>query len=154
MLDTIFDTVCRVGIFVMCAQTIVHFKPKEVYERYLRYLVSIMVLIQLFLPLGSFLFGGGDKELSEALEQFKKELEQSVAQAEMDAAAVDRKLEEMTLEEVRKQIEQQAAQEEAEGIRIQGQTESAGISENQEKDVASGYKTIEIEPIPSIVVGE
>ena len=105
MLDSFFDSVCRVGIFMMCAQTIVHFKPKEVYDKYLRYLVSMMVLIQLFLPLGGFLLGGGSKEIKQALKQFEKELQESLARAEESAAEAEERLEAMTLEEVRRQME-------------------------------------------------
>ena len=108
MFEHFFDSVCRVGIFVMCAQTIVHFKPKEVYEKYLRYLVSVMVLIQLFLPLGGFLLGGGNEAVDKALKRFEEDLRCSMELAEEKAKNVDERLESMTLEEVRKQMEQQA----------------------------------------------
>ena len=55
MQNLLFQAICRVGIFMICAQAIVHFRPKEAYEKYLKLLVSAMVLVQLFLPLG----GGG-----------------------------------------------------------------------------------------------
>ena len=136
MFDDFFDSVCRVGIFVMCAQTIVHFKPKEVYEKYLRYLVSVMVLIQLFLPLGGFLLGGGNAAIDKALKQFKDDLKSSMELAEEKAKSVDGKLESMTLEEVRKQMEQQA-------------TESDSAEETESKNSIS----VNIEEIDPITVG-
>jgi len=134
--DDFFDSVCRVGIFVMCAQTIVHFKPREVYEKYLRYLVSVMVLIQLFLPLGGFLFGGGNVAIDKALKQFEDELKNGMEMAEEKAKSVDDKLESMTLEEVRKQMEQQA-------------TESDSAEETESKNSIS----VNIEEIDPITVG-
>lgn len=49
------STICRVGIFIICAQTIIHFRPKPVFEKYLKLLLGAMILVQLLLPLHSFL---------------------------------------------------------------------------------------------------
>lgn len=107
MQNTLFQAICRMGIFMICAQAMIHFRPKEVYDKYLKLLVSIMVLIQVFLPIGSFLLGKGSQEAAQALEQFRQDLEQSMAQAEENAAAADALLEKMTLEEVRSRLEAQ-----------------------------------------------
>lgn len=40
----------QVGIFMICAQMILHFKPSESYGKYIKLLISIMVLVQLFFP--------------------------------------------------------------------------------------------------------
>lgn len=92
---------------MICAQTIVHFRPKEAYDKYLKLLVGVMVLIQLFLPLGGYLLGAGGEDAARALEQFKREMEQAVREAEENAAAADALLEQMTLEEVRRCVEEQ-----------------------------------------------
>ncbi len=95
------------GIFMICAQAVVHFRPKESYEKYLKLLVSVIVLIQVFLPIGSFLLGEGRQNAAKALEQFGRELEQSLEDAAGDAAAADELLEQMTLEEVMRRLEEQ-----------------------------------------------
>ena len=95
------------GIFMICAQAVVHFRPKESYEKYLKLLVSVIVLIQVFLPIGSFLLGDGRQNAARALEQFGRELEQSLEDAAGDAAAADELLEQMTLEEVMRRLEEQ-----------------------------------------------
>ena len=107
MQKTLFQAICRMGIFMICAQAMIHFRPKEVYDKYLKLLVSVMVLIQIFLPIGGFLLGKGRQEAAQALEQFRQDLEQSMAQAEENAAAADALLEKMTLEEVRSRLEAQ-----------------------------------------------
>ena len=91
------------GIFMICAQAVVHFRPKESYEKYLKLLVSVIVLIQVFLPIGSFLLG----DAARALEQFGRELEQGLEDAAGEAAAADELLEQMTLEEVMRRLEEQ-----------------------------------------------
>ena len=105
--NTLFQAICRMGIFMICAQAVVHFRPKESYEKYLKLLVSVIVLIQVFLPIGSFLLGEGRQNAAKALEQFGRELEQSLEDAAGDAAAADELLEQMTLEEVMRRLEEQ-----------------------------------------------
>lgn len=108
--NALFQAICRMGIFMICAQAVVHFRPKESYEKYLKLLVSVIVLIQVFLPIGSFLLGEGRQNAAKALEQFGRELEQSLQEASGDAAAADEALERMTLEEVMRRLEEQGAQ--------------------------------------------
>lgn len=97
---------------MICAQAIVHFRPEESYAKYLKLLVSAMVLIQLFLPLGRFLFHGDGEELAIQSEAFLNRLEAEISAAEKEAYDTDALLEQMTLEEVRRRMEEaQAAQE-------------------------------------------
>ncbi len=46
------------GIFIICAQAVIHFSPGNSYNKYLKLLLSIMVLVQLLQPVISVLFGG------------------------------------------------------------------------------------------------
>lgn len=146
MQNVFFQTICRVGIFMICAQAIIHFRPQEAYEKYLKLLVSIMVLIQLFLPVGSFLLGGGGQEAAELLEQFKGELEQNMEEAQRRAAEAEAVLERMTLEELRRQLEEQ---------RVQG-GEAGERGEDGYGTGTIGVKEVEVdvEPVEPISVGE
>lgn len=94
---------------MICAQAIVHFRPQESYEKYLKLLVSVMVLVQLFLPLVNFLTGIGGEEANRQLESFRENLEQSMEEASKQAEETNALLEQMTLEEVRRRMEEQAA---------------------------------------------
>lgn len=111
MQNLFFRAICQAGIFMICAQAIVHFRPKEAYEKYLKLLVSLMVLIQLFLPVGSFLLGGGGQETEALLKEFRRELEQGIKDVEESAAEADEILGQMTLEEIRRQMEENAERE-------------------------------------------
>ena len=128
MHNILFQTICRTGIFMICAQTIVHFRSNESYEKYLKLLVSVMVLIQLFLPVGAFFAGvsgtGG------SINEFRESLEQSMDEARQQAAQTEAMLEQMTLEEVRSHIEEEAV--------LKEQTASEG---------QSAIPTVEISPI-------
>lgn len=108
--NALFQAICRTGIFMICAQAITHFRPQESYEKYLKLLVSTMVLIQIFIPLGNFAAGFGKSGLSGQLSDFQASLEQSMEEARKQAEETDKMLEEMTLEEVRRRMEEQAMQ--------------------------------------------
>ena len=149
------------GIFMICAQAVVHFRPKESYEKYLKLLVSVIVLIQVFLPIGSFLLGDGRQNAAKALEQFGQELEQGLEDAAGDAAAADELLEQMTLEEVMRRLEEQegeGAEALPEGMQggSQGQKEEqaggAGADRRIEID-SDAIEPVTIEPIGPVQGG-
>lgn len=102
-------TICRIGIFMICAQAIIQFRPRETYEKYLKLLVSVMILIQLFLPVGSLLLGGSMEQTLARLELFRTQLEQEMEAVAQETEAADKLLEQMTLEEVRKRMEEQSS---------------------------------------------
>lgn len=68
------ETICRTGIFIICAQVLIHFRPKASYDRYLKMLVSAMILIQLFLPVSALFTGEGEGTLAERVAWFQEEL--------------------------------------------------------------------------------
>lgn len=68
------ESIGRVGIFIICAQVLVHFKPKASYEQYLKMLVSAMILIQLLMPVCELFTGEGEQSLAKRVEWFEKEM--------------------------------------------------------------------------------
>ncbi len=160
MLDAFFEAICRVGIFMICAQAVVHFRPQESYEKYLKLIVSVMILLQLFLPIGGVFLAGGKTDVAKQLTKLTQSIEEGRRLAEEKAAETEEMLEQMTLEEVQKRIEAQV-QQDAEAVLSEepvqaefagwneGATE-AGVSESGEKSPES----IQVEQIPEIVVGE
>ena len=50
MLEGFLDTIRNIGGFIICAQAIIHFRPKASYEKYLKVLVGIIVLVMLIVP--------------------------------------------------------------------------------------------------------
>lgn len=144
MLHSFFQAICRVGIFMICAQAILHFRAKETYEKYLKLLVSTMILIQLLLPIGNLLAGKGGLQAESVLEEFREELEREMRAAEENAAAADAILEQMTLEEIRNYVEQPA--EEAE----QGQEGRGDQIEVEEiKPISIGDPISIADPVPA-----
>lgn len=81
----LYRVVGQAGIFLICAQTIVHFRPKEAYEKYLKLLLSVMLLPQLLQPVLT-VFGGGVEQNAQAqVEEFTEELQSVLNRASEQA---------------------------------------------------------------------
>lgn len=147
MRNALFRAICKVGIFVICAQAVVHFRPREAYEKYLKLLVGIMVMIQLFLPIAAFFLGGNMEQLAQRLEGFQEELEQN-AKLEAEAAMkADEVLQRMTLEEVSRRMEElKRKEQETEQNQTQQQTQE---QVQEEKDTVI---SVEVGPIESVII--
>ena len=85
MQSGIVKTIFQIGIFLICAQAIVHFRPKAYYEKYLKMLVSIMILMQLFLAVGGIFSEAGKAKLQESMQRFTENLNEGMRQASENA---------------------------------------------------------------------
>lgn len=102
--DRLLQIIKQTGIFMVCAQMILHFKPAECYEKYIRLLIGIMVLAQL-IAAASALFGKeGEAMLNGRVDYYKALLAESMEGADMEKA--EALLEKMTMEEVQARINQ------------------------------------------------
>ena len=71
----LYRVVGQAGIFLICAQTIVHFRPKEAYEKYLKLFLSVMLLPQLLQPALTVFSGGEEQNVQAQVEEFTEELQ-------------------------------------------------------------------------------
>lgn len=104
MVQGFFHAICQVGIFMICAQAIIHFRPDGSYEKYLKMLVSAMILIQIFLPIAELFAGDSQISLGERMQQFQVQMEEGMEKARKSAEESEAVLSRMTLEEVRRQL--------------------------------------------------
>lgn len=100
----------HIGIFMICAQAIMHFRPKEIYGKYLRLLFGVMVLIQILQPFLSFFFGGTGMDISQSVQEFQSIVDKSMEEAIHRAAASEEQLERMSFEEMKSRVEAQEAE--------------------------------------------
>ena len=138
MQGTFFQTICRVGIFMICAQAVIHFRPDQSYEKYLKLLVSVMVLVQIFQPVGRFFLAGGRVEISDRIAWFQEQLDREMKQAAENSGRTGDLLEQMTLREVKERLAEQA---------VEGQ-----VVENADADETAGAGNMEgsIPPVESV----
>ena len=124
------DLIGQIGVFMICAQAVVHFRPKEVYGKYLRLLLSVMVLIQIISPIYGLLAGGTGESLDENIRSFQQEMEEAMGDAAKSSVISQQQLEKTGLEMLREIWKQNGAGESGEFV----ETEVAEVA-------------IEIEPI-------
>lgn len=157
MKNLLFQAICRTGIFMICAQAIVQFRPHESYEKYLKLLVGVMVLIQLFLPLGRIFLGADKVNTALQLEAFRESLEREMEEAKQRAEETDALLERMTLEEVRRRMEEQEVLDEGtpsgdgEAPSWDGEAPSEFSDGVESGDTGGGTVTVEVEPVKPIL---
>ena len=60
MIETMVGVIGKVGIFMICAQTVIYCRPKPVYEKYLKLLVSLIALVLLLDGVFSLFLKGTD----------------------------------------------------------------------------------------------
>lgn len=116
------------GIFMICAQAIIHFRPDGSYEKYLRMLVSVMILVQVFLPVANLFSAGMQQSIEERIAGMERQIQDSMDEAEAAAGSMDSILDRMTLEEVRERVQQQK-QEERQKEATQENTGADGIGQ-------------------------
>ncbi len=71
----ILSMICQIGIFIVCAQTVTHFRPNASYEKYFKLLVSLMILAQIIQPLSEVFSKRGQEDLEERINRAYEELE-------------------------------------------------------------------------------
>ena len=126
----LYRVVGQAGIFLICAQTIVHFRPREAYEKYLKLLLSVMLLTQLLQPVLTVFGGGADQNAQAQVEEFTEELQsvlnraseqakQSQEEIGQTAAAVVQEAEETPEEKPTEQKKTGTGNAEKEGIYVE-----------------------------------
>ena len=92
----LYRVIGQAGIFLICAQTVVHFRPKESYDKYLKLLLSVMLLLQLLQPVLT-MFGGGDGwNAEEQVTGFMQELQTVLTRASEQAEQSQEEIGNMT----------------------------------------------------------
>lgn len=75
------ENIGRIGIFIICAQVLIHLRPNASYEKYFKMLVSAMILIQLLMPICGLLGMGDAQDLMQRVEWFEGELSRQLDEA-------------------------------------------------------------------------
>ena len=141
------QTITQIGSFMICAQLMIHFRPDGSYEKYLKFLVSMMVLAQLLTLAPEWLKNGKSPEEISVPTAFDWKLTETES-AEMEQNA-ERILEEITLLQWRTQQEETQQEEtQQEDLQVPEEQRTAEHEGNEESDVKIGeIGSIVIEPI-------
>lgn len=71
-MSLLVDVIKKIGIFMIAAQAVIHFAPGQKYEKYIKLIVGIIILVQFVMPFNR-LLGEKGIEWSAALERMEGE---------------------------------------------------------------------------------
>lgn len=66
----------QMTVFIICAQTLMHLKPRETYEKYLKLIVNMLLLLQMLVPVREVIMGVTGDGLRQEVLQFQLQLEE------------------------------------------------------------------------------
>lgn len=142
---------CQMSIFMICIQTLIHFRPNDSYEKYLKLLVSVMLLVQIFQPFCQMLSLGSGEDLTRRILFYQESLEEQMDQA-LQHTSMEMTLEELSRQELERRMleEQQNQTEEAEEVQ-KGET----VQQSQQEDISvQDNITVSVEPVEVMVEKE
>ena len=99
-MEGFLEKIGQIAIFMICAQTLMHFRAKESYEKYLKLLVSMMLLLLLAEPLLGLMGKGKQLTLLDRIEVYQRELQGIMGNQELDQEEITSILSHMTNEAV------------------------------------------------------
>ncbi|MBO4976613.1 MAG: stage III sporulation protein AF [Lachnospiraceae bacterium] len=110
-MELFMKSIIQMGIFMICAQVLIHFRPNGSYEKYMKILVSIMILIQVMYPVVS-LITGGKRNLIENAARFEEQMQAGMEEAKEAAEQSDQLLSQMTMEQLKEQMSREQTESE------------------------------------------
>lgn len=136
-MEFMLDKIGRMAIFLVCAQTILHFRAKASYEKYIKLLVSMMLLLLLAEPLLEIMQEGSGKEINERIDSYEKELESILQNHTLYDVQITEILSRMTEKEVDVIAEKENSEttrqiQEIEQVNIE--VKYGGVTENNGED--------------------
>lgn len=115
----------QVGIFMICAQMLLHFKPAESYGKYLKLLISLMVLAQLVVPLFTIFGQTGETAFFGRISFYEEALSGEMEKINITCVTAEKMLENLTMKEIKTRINN-----EKEGVQgTEGDEEEKGEEE-------------------------
>ncbi|MBQ7774304.1 MAG: stage III sporulation protein AF [Lachnospiraceae bacterium] len=95
-MNLFLEKIGQLSIFLICAQTLIHFRAKDSYEKYIKLLVSMMLLILLVEPVMSLLGMGSSESFMEQIESHEKQLQGILTTPQLKNEEITQILQNMT----------------------------------------------------------
>ncbi|MGN0431886.1 MAG: hypothetical protein ACI4EQ_05960 [Lachnospiraceae bacterium] len=99
--NSLLSLIKQVSIFVICAQMLLHFKPTAQYGKYIKLLIGVMVLAQMFVPVMAILGKGGEAVFSGRLDYYRSMIAAGMERAGLESVSTAERIEEMRMEEIK-----------------------------------------------------
>lgn len=104
MVDDLFSMVQKLGIFIILSQTLLHFRPNEEYEKYIKILCNIIILSMFIVPvLGLFQKDIGN-EFEVQVKAYQMKMEQIEAPVEKQLETTGKEMNDRIREEIKSRL--------------------------------------------------
>ena len=143
-MNAFMELIKKIGIFMIAAQAVIHFAPAQKYEKYIRMIVGMMILLQFLAPLYQILTKTAWEEPDwNALTESR--LEKSVPELDMASDSVMYSVVEQIQEEIKSRLNREV---EEENYRVVSVNVSMRTEENTDE---YGGKQYELESVRVVV---
>lgn len=137
-MNSILIKIGQLAIFLICAQTLIHFRPKASYEKYIRLLVSMMLLILLVEPIMDLLGKENAGDFLERIHAYEQELEGILVSPQLEMGEI---------ETILSSITQQRVNEEVQYVQEEQAVSAATVNAENAQDTGKIEVEVEIEEI-------
>ncbi|MBR4086012.1 MAG: hypothetical protein IKK33_17195 [Lachnospiraceae bacterium] len=97
-MGALLSKIGQIVIFMICARTLLHFRAKESYEKYLKLLVSLMLLVLLAEPLMECLGKGKEGDFLQRIQLYNYRLQDILKNEQLGNEEISQILSHMTME--------------------------------------------------------
>ena len=97
-MEGLLSKIGQIAIFMICARTLLHFRAKESYEKYLKLLVSLMLLVLLVEPLMEFFGKGKEGDFLQRIQDYNYKLQDILENEQLNDEEISEILSHMTTE--------------------------------------------------------
>lgn len=104
------EEIKKISIFIVAAQMILHLCAGKQYQKYIKLLISIMIMVQFLLPILSFLRVCTEGEFWATVEQYEREIADRVEEVSREYTGImEDEIMNLAAEEVKRQIQEAEA---------------------------------------------
>ena len=96
-MEELLSKIGQMAIFMICARTLLHFRAKESYEKYLKLLVSLMLLVLLVEPLMDVFGKGEEGEFLQRIQSYSYQLQDILENEQLNNEEISEILSHMTM---------------------------------------------------------
>lgn len=156
-MSALLTKIGQLAVFLICAQTLVHFRPKGSYEKYIKLLVSMMLLILLVEPLMNLLGKGERGDFMEQVRVYEQRLQEILETPQLKNDEIELLIENITRERVEEgtaYVQKQADSGQTESQGTKKQEDAYGnAAENADEQPEAIKVQVEIKEIQEVEVG-
>lgn len=120
-MDTLLKELGQVAVFLICARTLLHFRAKDSYEKYIKLLIGMMLLVLLAEPFLNLAGVKGEATFTDLWKEYEEKINEAMQSESGKEEQIEELLQNMARESVSKGVEYAKQQEEA-------QAEEASVS--------------------------